>query len=112
MTRDEQVVLIKRSVAEWNQWRLNNATIRANLQGADLQGATKIEHLTARVYRSDDCLFIGFTTDVGLMIKAGRHLFSPSDYRQHIEDEYPRTDKARETLRIIQYIEDCAKEKE
>ena len=165
MTRDEQVVLIKRSVAEWNEWRAKNIPIRANLQGANLQGANlrgadlqgaylqcanlgdaylrganlqcadlqganlhganlhganlrdanlrgsiKIEAMTGRVYRSDDYLFMGFVTSAGLMIKAGCRLLSPDDYRKHVAKEYPATPKATETLRIIQYIEDCAKE--
>ena len=65
---------------------------------------------TGRVYRSDDYLFMGFVTSAGLMIKAGCRLLSPDDYRKHVAKEYPATPKATETLRIIQYIEDCAKE--
>ncbi len=192
MTSDEQVVLIKRSAAEWNKWRLKNMDIRANLSGADLSGADlsgadlsgadlseadlsgadlrganlrgaylsgadlsgadlsgadlreanlsgadlsgadlrgaylsgadlseadlgkriKIENIICRVYRSDDYAFFAFKTSAGIIIKAGCRLLGPDEYRAHVATEYPDTPKARETLRIIQYIEDCAKEQE
>ena len=127
MTRDKQVALIKGSVAGWNEWRTKNRSIRAYLQSADLrcadlrgaylqsadlQSDIKIEVMTGRVYRSDDYLFMGFATNAGLMIKAGCRVLSPDEYREHVAKEYPATPKAKETLRIIQYIEDCAKEQE
>ena len=30
---------------------------------------------------------------------------SPADYRQHVAREYPNTDKAEETLAVLDYIE-------
>lgn len=31
-----------------------------------------------------------------------------ADYRAHVANEYPKTDKARETLRILDYFTVCA----
>lgn len=88
---------------------LHGALLRgANLRDADLHGAIKIIRLICRIDRSDDYLFLGFSTQSGLMIKAGCHLLSPDDYRAHIAKQYPGTPKATETLRIIKYIEECA----
>ena len=189
-TRQEQIALIKKSIAEWNKWRggrtdranlddanlaglilrganlagaylagtnLEGANLRgANLRGANLRGAnldsaileganlrsaylngaslaganlegailrganldsailrganlegTKIRRLEGRVYRSDDCLFMGFSTNSVLIIMAGRRLLSSDQYRAHVAKEYPDTPKAAETLRIIKYLEDC-----
>ena len=130
-TAAEQAALIRKSVKEWNAWRgtdlsdadlrdadLSDADLRdadlrdANLRGANLSGAVKVEGLICRMYRSDDHLFLAFTTNRGVMIKAGCRLLSPADYRIHAANTYPDTKKAVETLRIIQYIEDCAKEQE
>ena len=130
-TKEEQIALIKRSIAEWNLWRmgrtdradLRSADLRsadlsradlsfADLSSADLSGAIKIERLLCRVYRSDEYLFMGFATNAGLMIKAGCQLLSPDEGRAYIAKQYPDTPKAAETLRIIKYIEDCAQENE
>ena len=78
----------------------------ANLLGANLQGDVKIILLSCRIYRNDNYVFMGFSTNAGLMIKAGCRLLSPDDYRAHIAKEYPDTPKASETLRIIKYIEE------
>ena len=140
-TRDEQIALIRRSVCDWNDWRTMRSDIadliradlrgakliRADLRGADLRGArlrwislgefnlrrdVKIRSLIARVSRSDNHLFVGLLTDAGLIIMAGCRLMSPDEYRGHVAKEYPDTPKAVETLRVIQYIEDCAKKQE
>ena len=136
MTRDEQIELIKRSLAGAN---LRGADLRgadlsgtnlswndlsgASLSGADLSGADlggtdlsgaylrydiKILRLIARLYRHDNYMFFGFQTNRGLIIKAGCHLMSSDDYRSHIATEYPGTPKAKETLAIIKYLEDLA----
>lgn len=121
-TRDEQIALIKTSVRKWNVWRdlrddradlrdayLHGALLRgADLRDAYLRWAIKIIRLICRIDRSDDYLFLGFSTKSGLMIKAGCRLLSPDDYRAHIAKQYPGTPKATETLRIIKYIEECA----
>lgn len=115
-TAAEQAALIRKSVKEWNAWRGANL-IGAYLSGAylrdaNLRDAVKVEGLICRMYRSDDHLFLAFTTNKGIMIKAGCRLLSPADYRIHVANTYPDTKKAVETLRIIQYIEDCEKEQE
>ena len=102
---------------------LRDADMRgANLVGANLRCINlslasrregfKIHRLIARVSRSDSHLFMGFLTDAGLIIMAGCRLMSPDEYRAHVAKEYPDTPKAEETLGVIQYIEDCAKEQE
>ena len=88
---------------------LSGALLRgADLRDAYLRWAIKIIRLICRIDRSDDYLFLGFSTKSGLMIKAGCRLLSPDDYRAHIAKQYPGTPKATETLRIIKYIEECA----
>ena len=76
----------------------------ADLRGADLRG-TKIIRVIARVCRLDGYEFIAFDTDKGVIIRAGCRTMSPADYRAHVSSEYPNTDKAEETLAIIDYIE-------
>ena len=41
----------------------------------------------------------------GHAVKAGCHLFSLSEYRAHVERKYPGTEKAAETLAILDYLE-------
>ena len=84
----------------------------ADLRSANLRGEIKITRLLCRTYRSDEYVFFGFSTNAGPMIKAGCRLFSPGDYRAHVAKEYPGTPEAKETLRIIKYIEECAAEGE
>ena len=76
----------------------------ADLHGADLSGA-KIVRVIARIDRLDGYEFIAFETDNGLIIRAGCRTMSPAEYRDHVAREYPDTDKAKETLRIIDHIE-------
>ena len=76
----------------------------ANMRGADLGGA-KIIRVIARVGRLDGYEFIAFDTDKGVIIRAGCRTMSPADYRAHVASEYPNTDKAEETLAILDYIE-------
>lgn len=76
----------------------------ANLSGAYLCGA-KIISLLARVTRNDGYEFIAFETDKGVIIRAGCRQMSPAGYRAHVAKEYPNTDKATETLDILDYID-------
>ncbi|MGL4812389.1 MAG: pentapeptide repeat-containing protein [Beijerinckiaceae bacterium] len=77
---------------------------RADLSGADLSGA-KIIKWVAEAKRSDGYSFIAFLTEAhGVMIKAGCRWLSDTDFRQHVSREYPGTDKAAETLAILDYI--------
>jgi uncharacterized protein YjbI with pentapeptide repeats len=82
---------------------------RANLSGSDLSGASllgaKIISVIARTTRMDGHEFIGFLTDKGIIIRAGCRTMSPAEYRSHVAKEYPREDKAAETLAILDYIE-------
>ncbi|MGE5500604.1 MAG: pentapeptide repeat-containing protein [Ignavibacteriales bacterium] len=100
---------------------LSGANLRvANLSGANLRGANlrdaylsdanlsgaKIKRAFASLPRSDGYNFLGVETEAGeLMISAGCRWLSPEQYRAHIASEYPDTDKAKETLRIIEFIE-------
>jgi len=52
-----------------------------------------------------DYTFAAFDTDKGVLISAGCRLLSPADYRAHVAQKYPDTEKAAETLAIIAYIE-------
>ena len=79
----------------------------ANLRDATLHGA-KIVRVIARATRGDGYEFIAFETDNGLIIRAGCRTMSPSEYRDHVAREYPNTDKAEETLAILDYIESRA----
>ena len=78
----------------------------ANLEGADLGEDFKINSLIARVTRLiDPYEFFAFDTNRGVVIKAGCRLMTPSDYRVHVGKEYPDTDKAAETIAILDFIE-------
>ncbi|MGE5566191.1 MAG: pentapeptide repeat-containing protein [Parcubacteria group bacterium] len=92
--------------ANLNGAYLSDANLRgANLRDAYLSGA-KIKRAFASLPRSDGYNFLGVETEAGeLMISAGCRWLSPEQYRAHIASEYPDTDKAKETLRIIEFIE-------
>ena len=84
----------------------------ANLYGADLSGAfindDKIDRLLARATRLDGHEFFLFALQGGsTKIKAGCRWMSVADYRAHVAKEYPDTDKASETLRILNYFDAC-----
>lgn len=84
---------------------LSGAHLRgAILRDADLRGA-KIIRVIARATRLDGYEFIAFDTDKGIIIRAGCRTMSPDGYRNHVAREYPDTDKAEETLAILDYIE-------
>lgn len=78
--------------------------IGADLSGADLRGE-KILTLVARATRLDGYEFIAFATDAEIVIRAGCRTFSLAEYRKHVAAEYPDTDKAIETLDILDFIE-------
>ena len=82
----------------------------ANLYKANLNGAIinedKLSHLLARATRSDGFEFFLFALQEGLpKIKAGCRWMTVPDYRAHVAKEYPDTDKARETLDILNFFE-------
>ena len=87
----------------------------ANLYGADLYGANlygakygddKIVCLVACALRLDGYQFFAFQLSVGgVKIMAGCRWFTPAEYRAHVAAEYPDTNKATETGRILDLIE-------
>jgi len=87
----------------------------ANLGGADLRGAylsgtkEKPEHVISamrgRAYRSDGYEFLIFATETGDCVRAGCRTFTLAKFRAHVAKEYPDTPKARETLRILDFLQ-------
>ena len=95
---------------------LSGADLRgANLRGADLSGADlgRAEYgddtLSCRIAaaeRMDGYTFHLFHLEDGThKVMAGCRWMTVDDYRAHVAAEYPDTDKARETLGILDYFE-------
>ena len=83
---------------------------RANLSWANLSGAKykddTLDALIAAAGRMDDYAFHLFRLQDGThKVAAGCRWFTIPDYRAHVAKEYPGTDKARETLDILDYFE-------
>ena len=77
----------------------------ANLAGADLAGA-KIIRKVAQIRRDDGYEFIAFALDDGrLFVCAGCRSMTVEAFRAHVAKEYPETDKAIETLAILDFID-------
>ena len=69
----------------------------------------KLDRLLARATRSDGHEFSLFALQGhSPKIKAGCRWLTIEDYRAHVAEEYPDTDKAKETLRILDYFTACA----
>ena len=91
---------------------------RANLGGANLGGALiqgdKIARLIGRATRLEEIYeFFAFELETGgYKIMAGCRWFTDAEYRAHVAVEYPDTPKARETLRILDYLAACAADME
>jgi len=90
---------------------LTDANLRgADLTGADLRGADlrgeKITRVFARLDREQDaCLFAGVGLEAGgYKILAGCRWFDDAEFRAHVAAEYPDTDKAVETLALLDFI--------
>jgi uncharacterized protein YjbI with pentapeptide repeats len=88
---------------------------RANLSWADLSGANlngeKITRWITSATRSDGYAFHAFVMDAGgVKIQAGCRWFTPIEFRAHIAREYPGTDKAKETGRLLDLIEGRAED--
>jgi hypothetical protein len=82
----------------------------ANLGGANLDGATidtdRLHRLLARATRLDGYEFFLFALQDGATkIKAGCRWVTISEYRAHVAKKYPDTDKAKETLDILNFFE-------
>ncbi|WP_332690037.1 pentapeptide repeat-containing protein [Devosia sp.] len=85
---------------------LTSANLRyANLTSANLFGE-KVERLIASAQRSDGYTFFGLQMQAGgVKIMAGCRWFTPAEFRAHVASQYPDTDKAKETGRILDLIE-------
>jgi uncharacterized protein YjbI with pentapeptide repeats len=83
----------------------------AYLSGADLRGADLSGYKVKRLLASANRIAGGYTfmlfdlETVGPMIVAGCRSMSIADYRKHVATKYPDTAKARETLRILDYLQ-------
>lgn len=90
---------------------LSRADLRgAYLTEADLYGATigddKLDRLLARATRLDGHEFFLFALQKGSpKIMAGCRWMTIAEYRDHVERMYPDTDKATETLDILNFFE-------
>jgi hypothetical protein len=91
---------------------LRGADLRgANLSDANLSGA-KVVRLLASAHRlSNPYQFFAWERECGgVWITAGCRAMTPADYRTHVSEEYPGTDKAEETLAILDFLELRAKQ--
>jgi hypothetical protein len=85
----------------------------ANLAGADLAGAeirgetvTRIVGQAVRLTPGDQYTFTAFEMEAGgVKVLAGCRWFTIPEFRAHVAKEYPGTDKAEETLAILDFIE-------
>ena len=82
----------------------------ADLSGADLSGAKihgePLARCFARIDRDDGYTFLAMEIEAGgVKIAAGCRWFTIAEFRAHVASEYPDTDKAKETLWIIDSIE-------
>ena len=81
---------------------------RANLSGAYLKGEP-VKRLLAQAERltpGDAYTFRAWVVEAGgTMIEAGCRWFTIPNFRAHVAAEYPGTDKADDTLEILDYIE-------
>jgi hypothetical protein len=99
------------SLADLSGANLSRADLsKADLSGADLSGADlygeKLKRLFASIQRMDGYSFLAFELETGgVKIKAGCRWLTLPEYRAHVADEYPGTDKGAETLEILDFIE-------
>lgn len=83
---------------------------RADLSWANLTGATihgePVTRCFAPIMRDDGFGFLAMQLEAGgVKIAAGCRWFTVAEFRAHVADEYPGTDKAVETLWILDAIE-------
>jgi len=83
----------------------------AYLRDADLSGAYLRDadfgglKLIARASRADYEFFMWSSALGGHIIRAGCRTFTLIEFRRHVAAEYPGSDKAEETLAILDYLE-------
>jgi len=92
---------------------LGDAYLRgANLSGAKYQDDTPAARIAARIAaaeRLDGYTFHLFRLENGShKVMAGCRWFTIPEYRAHVAKQYPGTDKARETLDILDFFERMA----
>ena len=101
-------ILIKNHDGELLDVACGNDPSEYDLSRADLSGAVIGEHkltrLAGRAHRSDGYEFLRFETAGGNVIRAGCRTFTDAEFRAHVAREYPDTPKARETLRILDFL--------
>ena len=84
---------------------LRGADLRgANLRGAKYGGDTLAAYVTS-ADRRDYEFRLFHIADGSHKVMAGCRWMTISDYRAHVAAEYPDTDKARQTLAILDYFE-------
>ena len=93
-------------VAVGRKENLSGANLsRANLSGATIHGEP-VTRCFARVPRDDGYTFLAMQLETGgVKIAAGCRWFTVAEFRAHVAAEYPGTDKATETLWILDAIE-------
>jgi len=81
---------------------------RAYLAGAEIRGetVTRIVGQAVRLTPGDQYTFTAFEMEAGgVKVLAGCRWFTIPEFRAHVAKEYPGTDKAEETLAILDFIE-------
>ena len=81
---------------------------RANLAGAEIRGetVTRIVGQAVRLTPGDQYTFTAFEMEAGgVKVHAGCRWFTIPEFRAHVASHYPDTDKAADTLEILDYLE-------
>ena len=81
---------------------------RANLTGAEIRGetVTRIVGQAVRLTPGDQYTFTAFEMEAGgVKVLAGCRWFTIPEFRAHVASHYPDTDKAADTLEILDYLE-------
>jgi len=80
----------------------------ANLSGAKINDEP-VTRCFARIMRDDGYGFLAFTLESGgVKIMAGCRWFTVAEFRAHVAADYPGSEKATETLWILDAIERLA----
>jgi hypothetical protein len=80
----------------------------ANLAGAEIRGetVTRIVGQAVRLTPGDQYTFTAFEMEAGgVKVLAGCRWFTIPEFRAHVASQYPDTDKAADTLEILDYLE-------